>query len=162
MQADYATRMNMSEDAKRYSAGATAAGATLLDHFFNRSTSCFGNCTDVEQIFGLATGLLPSGSQQERAAWAHALGWFNASATPPEKFGGGIVSLKLLYSLLDKFEVRDLGLRLQLHTDSPPSFGYWIAQNATTLWEDWTNSARQANSGLNSYNHIMFGSTGSW
>jgi hypothetical protein len=37
-----------------------------------------------------------------------------------------------------------------------------MAQNATTLWEFWSNSATEFDSGLNSYNHIMYGSTGSW
>jgi hypothetical protein len=40
------------------------------------------------------------------------------------RFGGGIVSLKLLYPLLDAHKMSDLGLKMQLHTDKPPSFGY--------------------------------------
>jgi len=37
-----------------------------------------------------------------------------------------------------------------------------MAQNATTMWEYWGNSATTFNSGLNSYNHIMYGGTGAW
>jgi alpha-L-rhamnosidase len=162
MQTAYAERMGIPADVARYSAAAKAAGAVLLARLYNSTTACFGNCTDVEQIMGLSTGLLAEGSVAERAAWANAVSWFDASAKTPERFGGGIVSLQLLYPLLERFGLSDLGLRFQLHTDAPPSFGYWMAQNATTLWEDWTNSATQADSGLNSYNHIMFGSTGSW
>lgn len=37
-----------------------------------------------------------------------------------------------------------------------------MAQNATTMWEYWGNSATTFNSGLNSYNHIMYGGSGAW
>eukprot|EP00038_Savillea_parva_P019866 m.29376 g.29376 ORF g.29376 m.29376 type:complete len:1049 (+) comp4590_c0_seq1:93-3239(+) len=163
MQSQLARRLGYSADAETYTTAANAAKAVLLKRFFNATTACFGNCTDVEQIMGLASGALPDGSVAETAAWSNAISWFDASnTTHPERFGGGIVSLKLLYPLLDKFNMSDLGLKFQLHTDAPPSFGYWMAQNATTMWEDWTNSATEFNSGLNSYNHIMFGSTGVW
>ena len=56
-------------------------------------------------------------------AWARALEWFGADGKYGGRFGGGIVSFKLLYPLLDKFGMSDLGLQLQLHTDEPPSFG---------------------------------------
>ena len=62
-------------------------------------------------------------SRQQLAAFDNALAWFNATGKYPERFGGGIVSLKLLYPLLDKFNMSDLGLRFMLHTDAPPSLG---------------------------------------
>ena len=37
-----------------------------------------------------------------------------------------------------------------------------MAQNSTTLFEFWGNNAETFNGGLNSYNHIMYGGTGSW
>ena len=45
-------------------------------------------------------------------------------------------------------------LKFQLHTDKPPSFGYWIAQGATTLFEYWGNAAYSTPNLLNSYNHM--------
>ena len=35
-----------------------------------------------------------------------------------------------------------------------PSWGHWIAQGATTLWEDWDGSF--------SLNHVMFGDISAW
>jgi alpha-L-rhamnosidase len=35
-----------------------------------------------------------------------------------------------------------------------PSWGYWIDQGATTLWQNWD--------GTQSRNHVMFGSIGEW
>lgn len=34
----------------------------------------------------------------------------------------------------------DLGLQFQLYTDKAPSFGYWMAQGATTLFEFCENA----------------------
>lgn len=161
-QAALAHRLGFGTDATRYSEHASAARAVYIARFYNNATACYGNCTDVEQIFGLALQLQEDGSAAQKAVWQNALQWFDTNGKYPERFGGGIISLKLVYPLLDKFGRSDLGLRFQLHKDAPPSFGYWIAQNATTLWEFWTNSATTFDSGLNSYNHIMYGGSGSW
>ena len=42
---------------------------------------------------------------------------------------------------------------------SYPSIGYMIEQGATTLWERWENLSGV---GMNSHNHIMFGSVDTW
>ena len=83
------------------------------------------------------------------------MAWFGPDGRYAGRFGGGIVSLKLLYPLLDKFNESGLGLSFQLHTDKPPSFGYWMSQQATTLFEFWSNSEYTFDGGLNSFNHIM-------
>ena len=94
-------------------------------------------------------------AEQESAAWRQAMAWFGPGGRYAGRFGGGIVSLKLLYPLLDKFNESGLGLSFQLHTDKPPSFGYWMSQQATTLFEFWSNSEYTFDGGLNSFNHIM-------
>eukprot|EP00040_Diaphanoeca_grandis_P042744 m.265853 g.265853 ORF g.265853 m.265853 type:complete len:1002 (+) comp64084_c0_seq1:339-3344(+) len=161
-QVELAQRFGFVSDSERYSTFAKNARALYLSTFYNKSTACYGNCSDVEQIFALTLELQEAGSEEEAAVWANALAWFDTDGKYPERFGGGIISLKLVYPLLDRFNRTDLGLRFQLHTDAPPSFGYWVAQNATTLFEYWTNSATTFNSGLNSFNHIMYGGSGSW
>jgi alpha-L-rhamnosidase len=99
---------------------------------------------------------------EEARAWAQAVAWFGEDGKYDGRFGGGIVSLKLLYPLLDAHGMSDLGLKFQLHTATPPSFGYWIAQGATTLFEYWGNAEYSTPNLLNSYNHIMYGGSGSW
>jgi len=42
---------------------------------------------------------------------------------------------------------------------SYPGWGYMIAEGATTLWERWE---KLAGMGMNSHNHIMFGSVDAW
>ena len=45
-----------------------------------------------------------------------------------------------------------------------PSFGYQVAQGATTLWEDWSGTADVSNGGGNapSHNHHFMGGIGQW
>ena len=66
--------------------------------------------------------------------------WFSANGTNakyPEHFGGGIISLKLVYPQLVKRGLVGLGLRMMLQTDTP-SPGYWVRVHSplTTISHD--------------------------
>eukprot|EP01079_Euglenida_sp_SAG-EU17-18_P004305 gene4305-783_t len=178
--ADMASRVGLPADQAHYSSLAASARALYLQQFYNATTGyhshhsrlilppastlshiymclgthtlcrCYSNCSDVSQIFGLTLNLHPDGSPEQHSAWARALGWFGPSGAHPSRFGAGILAYKLVHPLLDRFGSSDLGLAFQLHTDSPPSLGYWVSQGATTLWEYWGNTATTFNSGLNS------------
>ena len=100
------------------------------------------------------------------------------------RFGGGIVTLKLIYPLFQRFGAAALALRTLLHTDRSPSLGFMTTQGGTgpgdagtTLHEAW--NMQNASNGskpldalhtLNAYdgpwpgsfNHIMMGSPGRW
>jgi alpha-L-rhamnosidase len=165
LQAECATRLGVASDVARYRSLLKDARYLYISKYFESASGCFGNCSDISQIFGLtlaakADALLSK--DEEARAWAQALAWFGEGGKYKGRFGGGIVSLKLLYPLLDAHGMSDLGLKFQLHTDKAPSFGYWIAQGATTLFEYWGNAEYSTPNLLNSYNHIMYGGTGSW
>ena len=157
--AKFAARLGFSADAAYYSGLATASRSLYVKTYYDASTACFANCTYVSQLFGLTLGLVPDADVD--AAWAHCMDWFGPNATKgiPEHFGGGIISLKYLYPQLTKRGLTGLGLRMHLQSDRPPGFGYWIAQNATTLWEAYDMTSTE---GTASRNHIMFGASGSW
>jgi hypothetical protein len=161
--AKFATRLGHSDDATRYSTLATAARALYKSTFFNATTACYAACTYVSQVLALTLGLSgPQGSPEEAAVWAHAMDWWSANATQgvPEHFGGGIISLKYAYPLLDAHGETGLALKMHLQADKAPGFGYWIETGgATTLWESYDMTATE---GTNSRNHIMFGAAGSW
>jgi alpha-L-rhamnosidase len=162
-QAGAAARLGLAADAARYAALAADARARFLDSFFDARSGCFSNCSSAtSQVFGLSAGVLAEGSAARAAAWARALAIFGPAGEHPERYGGGEISLGYAFALLEAAGLQGLALRTQLHTDAPPSPGYWIAQGATTLWEYWGNSATAANAGLNSYNHIMYGAPGAF
>jgi alpha-L-rhamnosidase len=74
----------------------------------------------------------------------------------------GIVSTAQIYPVLSDNGHHDLALEL-ISSTTYPSYGYMFTnpyENATTLWEVW--NAPIPGPGLNSRNHIMFGSVGAW
>ena len=70
----------------------------------------------------------------------------------------GIIGTKYLMEVLTKFHASDLAYELAVQT-SYPSWGYMIANGATTLWELWQYKTGPS---MNSHNHPMFGSVGAW
>jgi len=65
----------------------------------------------------------------------------------------GILGAKALYNVLSENGEHETAYRMLTETTTP-SYGNWIQQGATTLWEQWTGWA--------SRNHIMFGDIGAW
>jgi alpha-L-rhamnosidase len=70
----------------------------------------------------------------------------------------GIVGTKYIFDALTKCGYADVAYRIVTQT-TYPSWGYMIREGATTIWERWEYLA---NSGMNSHNHIMFGSVDAW
>jgi alpha-L-rhamnosidase len=70
----------------------------------------------------------------------------------------GIIGTKYLMEVLSRFRSNDLAYELATQT-SYPSWGYMIANGATTLWELWQYKTGPS---MNSHNHPMFGSVGAW
>lgn len=65
----------------------------------------------------------------------------------------GILGTKyLLHALTDNGRA-DLAYKIAAQT-TQPSWGYWVKQGATTLWEGWD--------GGGTHNHIMFGDVSAW
>ena len=85
--------------------------------------------------------------------------------------GGGIVTLKLVFPLLDRYNDAATGLGFLLATGGEPSLGRWVAAPstvlnvtvppATTLWEAYVPPDGWR-SGENSLNHVMFAGAGGW
>ena len=77
-------------------------------------------------------------------------------------FTTGIVGVAQLFPVLSMNGQHDLALKLAQQT-TYPSYGWMFTnavENATTLWELWDSP--NEGPGMNSRNHIMFGSVGAW
>ena len=77
-------------------------------------------------------------------------------------FTTGIVGVAQLFPVLSANGQHDLALKLAQQT-TYPSYGWMFSnsvENATTLWELWDSP--NEGPGMNSRNHIMFGSVGAW
>ena len=76
----------------------------------------------------------------------------------------GFLGLKHLLPALTNQGYKDVAYRL-ITNKSYPSWGYSIANGATTIWERWNSYTKESgfeNPGMNSFNHYAFGSVGEW
>ncbi len=72
-------------------------------------------------------------------------------------FDCGVLGLRILFHVLSDNGRTDLAFRMITKTEFP-SYGYWIACGATSLWEDF----HRAEDTPNSRNHHFFGDIISW
>jgi len=69
------------------------------------------------------------------------------------RLNAGIHGTKFVLNALSENGRTDVAYTLAVQTKYP-SWGYWIKQGATTLWETWD--------GAESLNHIMYGDISAW
>lgn len=70
----------------------------------------------------------------------------------------GLLGTRFLLDVLSQFDRQDVALKIILQ-ESYPGWGYMLKEGATTLWERWE---KLTGPGMNSHNHIMFGSVDAW
>lgn len=70
----------------------------------------------------------------------------------------GIVGTRYILDVLTKYGRVDIAYKLAVQT-TYPGWGYMLREGATTLWERWEYLV---DGGMNSHNHIMFGSIDAW
>jgi alpha-L-rhamnosidase len=76
----------------------------------------------------------------------------------------GFIGTPLLLPALSAVGRDDLAYRMLLHTDYP-SWGYEVANGATTMWERWNSIMPDGGFGpvdMNSFNHYAYGAVGDW
>jgi alpha-L-rhamnosidase len=145
-------------DASRYESLAAAIKAAFNDHYVAADGHIVSD-TQTAYALALRFGLLPD---ELRGAAAGFL------ADNIARHGGhlstGFVGVSHLLPALSAAGRLDLAYQL-LSNESYPSWGYMIANGATTTWERWdgikTDGTFQDPS-YNSFNHYAFGSVGEW
>ena len=70
----------------------------------------------------------------------------------------GNLCTKYLLEVLTENGYAEIAFKLAIQ-ETYPGWGYMLANGATTLWERWEN---RTGDGMNSHNHPMMGSVGSW
>jgi alpha-L-rhamnosidase len=76
----------------------------------------------------------------------------------------GFIGTPLLLPALSSIGRDDLAYRMLVHTDYP-SWGYEVANGATTMWERWNSIMPDGSFGpvdMNSFNHYAYGAVGDW
>ena len=130
-------------DAHKYSALAKEIKAAFNQKFFNKKTGSYGNGSQTALSCALYQGLVePENKARVLEHLVHAV------ETNNWHIDTGILGSKYLLNALLENDRADVVYKIASQKDLP-SWGYWIEQGATTLWEQWN--------GAESRNHIMYG-----
>ena len=146
------------EDTNIYSALYQKLAEEFHRVFYNTSFNYYADGMQAAQIFALALPDVVPANVRETVV-NHLVADINQQGIHVTT---GIVSTAQLCPVLSDNGHHDLALELMSST-TYPSYGYMFNnpyENATTLWELWNTPL--TGSGMNSRNHIMFGSVGSW
>ena len=152
--------MSLDADAERYTQLLEAARRLYDARFWNATLGTWAaRQTEVQTMtaLSLAVGV---GSAERRATATAAL--LRDIASRGDHMAVGYQGARWLLPSLSAAGQHDVALRLALQT-SYPSFGHWLANGATSCWENWSGFADSAHPPHPSHNHIFLcGGVGVW
>ncbi len=70
-------------------------------------------------------------------------------------FDTGLLGTNILFDVLDKYNRNDIAMKMLLN-DKYPSYGHFIKNGATTLWETWEGNGSQNHTALSSIDAWFF------
>jgi len=143
-----AERMGKAEDAKRYAALAEEIRQAWTRAFYDPATGRCGPGSQTAQACALYQGLCPPADRDRVLRRL-----VEAVEATNGHIDTGILGAKYLLHALTDAGRADVAHRVASQANFP-SWGHWLAQGATTLWEMWDGSA--------SRNHIMYGDIVAW
>jgi len=152
--AEMAKILGKEADAKAYGDLASAIKTAFHREYFDPKTRSYANGTQTANTLPLFLDLVPE--KMRGAVWGNLFD--NIVYKNNSHLTTGIIGTKYIMELLTNNGSSDLAYDIATQT-TYPSWGYMIENGATTLWELW--QLRQGPS-MNSHNHPMFGSVGSW
>ncbi|MET0637129.1 MAG: family 78 glycoside hydrolase catalytic domain [Chitinophagaceae bacterium] len=140
------------QDAKFYSSLATKIRKAFNEKYFNAARNSYGSGLQTELSVALFWGLVPDDS---KAAVARTLA--DKVVSDGNQLDVGLLGTKAILNALSENGYADIAYRLASN-EKYPSWGWWIVNGATTLYENWPIDAKSDIS----MNHIMFGEIGAW
>lgn len=143
-----ATICGRDDDAAKYAALAKDIKAAFNRHFYDPVTALYGNGSQTSLSCALYQGLVEPENESRVLS--------NLVANVESRNGHidtGILGSKYILNALTAGGRSDVAYQMASQKDLP-SWGWWIGQGATTLWEEWN--------GTESRNHIMFGDISAW
>jgi alpha-L-rhamnosidase len=126
--------------------------SSINNKYFDNEANTYASGTQTEMSMALFRGIVSAENKQFVAD--------NLAKSVVEnnsKLDVGLLGSKTILNALSQNGYADLAFKLASSNEFP-SWGYWIENGATTLYENWNLSAE---SDL-SLNHIMFGEISAW
>jgi alpha-L-rhamnosidase len=151
--ADAARVIGKAQDAAAYDKLAGEIRTAFNKEFYNPKTGDYADGTQTANTLAL---FLELPTEKQDGAWGRLFD--NIVYKNNSHLTTGIIGTKYIMELLTRTGTSDLAYDIACKTDYP-SWGYMIANGATTLWELWQ---KREGPSMNSHNHPMFGSVGSW
>lgn len=147
-----AALLGKEEDRVKYTALAEKIRKAFNDKFLNRTTGIYGQGMQTELSMPLYWGLVPDDMKSKVAANL-------AAKVTADNYhlNVGLLGTKALLNALSENGYADMAYRVA-SSETFPSWGWWIVNGATTLYENWPIDAKSDIS----LNHIMFGEIGAW
>ncbi len=150
--ANAAGLLNKPAEQQLYAALAKKIQEAINNKYLNKETGVYGSGLQTEQAVPLQWGLVPDHLKSKVAT---------VLAKRVEADGNsldvGLLGTKAILNALSENGYADVAYTLAAK-ETYPSWGWWIKNGATTLYENWDI---QAKSDI-SLNHIMFGEIGAW
>jgi alpha-L-rhamnosidase len=140
-------------DAALYRSRADAIRTAFHTRFYNATTATYGNGSQTASVLPAALGMVP------QDAIRRVLGALESDVVyhRDNHLTTGILGTQYVLPLLAR-NSPDVAYELATQT-TYPSWGYMIEHGATTIWELWQERTGPS---MNSHNHPMFGSIGSY
>lgn len=139
-------------DYQKYSALASKIAKAINAKYLNLETGMYGSGLQTELSAPLFWGIVP---ENLKAKVAENLA--NRVIADGKHIDVGLLGSKTILNALSENGYSDLAYEVASQ-ETFPSWGYWIKQGATTLFENWQIEGK----GDLSRNHIMFGEIGAW
>lgn len=140
------------EDYEKYKALAEKIKKAFNSKYLDTDTGIYGSGLQTELSVPLFWGLVPDDMKVKVAG-----NLARRIELDSSKLDVGLLGTKAILNALSENGYADLAYRLAA-SESFPSWGWWIKNGATTLYENWPIDAASDIS----MNHIMFGEIGAW
>ncbi len=150
--ANIARLLNRTDDYTHYSSLAARIRQAINTKYLNQTAARYGSGLQTELSAPLHWGLVPD---ELTAAVASQLA--QRVEADQAHIDVGLLGTKTILNALSDNGHADLAYRVASQ-ETFPSWGWWIANGATTLYENWPIDAKSDIS----LNHIMFGEVGAW
>jgi alpha-L-rhamnosidase len=139
-------------DRKRYAALAEKIRRAFNDKYLDVTTGIYGGGLQTELSLPLYWGLVPEGRKARVAA-----NLAQRVQADSAHLNVGLLGTKAILNALSENGYADLAYTIATQK-TYPSWGWWMVNGATTLYENWPIDAKSDIS----LNHIMFGEIGAW
>ncbi|MEX0852863.1 MAG: family 78 glycoside hydrolase catalytic domain [Bauldia sp.] len=158
LMARMASILGLDEDGERFTGLLGSLKAAFREAFVDQDGRVEGD-TQTAYLLALDFGLL---DEKQAASARHHL--LRTIAEADDHLATGFLGVRHLCPVLSDAGAVDLAYRLLLN-QTYPSWGFSVANGATTIWErwdGWTPEKGFQTPSMNSFNHYAYGAVGEW